>query len=162
MKEWLLSFLLSLPVYAEDAGDSRKRAQLENVASAVDAVAGEDRTMAALLLSTGWVETGYSLRIHDGHCQTWECDHGRARGPWQVWKNGRPKTQWALMRGLEHTPEQAQAAAEVLRAGLKKCGNVRGAIARYVGLPCSARNAHLEVRFLWFKRAQNIIRKGEL
>lgn len=154
-----LAFLLSLPVYAEDIGDERKPAQLEIIAESVSKVAGDNRRMLALLLSQGHVETGYSLRIHVGRCRSWECDHGRARGPWQTWRNGMSENEWALMRGLEHTENQAAAAKGVLEVGLKKCGTVRGALARYVGLPCDARTPDLEIRFRWYQRAYRALRK---
>lgn len=159
MKPLILAFLLYLPVCSEDVEDSRKDSQLESVATAIDEVSEGNRRMAALLASTGFVETKYSLRIHDGHCASWECDHGRARGPWQVWRNGMSKRDWTRMRGLDHTQEEALAAKRVLAVGLKRCGTVRGAIARYVGLPCDARSPALDKRFEWYQRAYRALRK---
>lgn len=161
MKSLALAFLLYLPVCAEDYDDPRKDAQLASIASAAEHAADGNRRMLALLLSTGFVETKYSLRIHDGHCATWECDHGRARGPWQTWRNGMTRKEWTLMRGLGHTEEQALAARNVLARGLKMCGTVQGAIARYVGLPCDARGPSLMKRFEWYQRAYRALRKDD-
>lgn len=159
MKPLILAFLLYLPMPAEDFDNPHKPAQLESIAAAIEQAADGNRRLAALLISTGFIETKYSLRIHNGHCASWECDHGRARGPWQVWRNGMPQKDWTNMRGLGHTEDQALAAKRVLVRGLAMCGTVRGAIARYVGLPCDARGPTLEKRFEWYQRAYRALRK---
>jgi hypothetical protein len=157
MKALILLWLLALPVYGEDRADPRKPDQLEVIATAIDAVSTEaaaPRKMAALLLATGWNETGWSLRVHDGHCKSWECDGGRARGPWQTQRNSMPLERWEQMRGFQNTRAQAEAARERILLGLAQChGSERGAIARYLGHACDARSEQLDDRYDWYMRA---------
>src|SRR6266576_1369009 len=153
MKELLLIFLLGLPIYQEDVDSLIKPGQLDTVAGAVAEVAGGNRRLAALLVVIGHAETGYSLRIHEGHCRPWECDHGRARGPWQTWRNGMPAEKWAKMRGLQNTKEQASQARVIVENGLRICGTPRGAFAHYMGLPCRSQNSLVELRMRLYRRA---------
>jgi hypothetical protein len=163
VKAAILAFLLHLPVFHEDIGDPRKPAQLEVIAEAVADVSADSsvgaRRLAALEISTAWVETHFSLRIHDGRCASWECDHGRARGPWQAWRLNMSRERWGKMRGIENTREQALVARSHLLEGLNMCGSVRGAIAMYVGLPCEARSKNLDERFYWYQRAYRALKE---
>lgn len=162
MKTAILLFLFSLPVYPEDVDSPRKVYQLDRVADAIANVSDDNRKLAALLASTGFSETGYSLRIHVGRCKSWECDHGRARGPWQTWRHELKRENWAKMRGIENTELQARHAAMRLKIGLEQCGgNSRGAIARYMGLPCDSELSIVNDRFKWYKRAYRALKEGQ-
>lgn len=161
MRAALLVFLLKLPVYPEDIDNPRKAVQLERVSEAIAEIAGTDRRLAALLASTGFVETGYSIRIHEGRCKSWECDHGRARGPWQTWRHELGPKDWAKMRGIENTVIQVQFASARLQLGIAQCGNIKGAIARYMGLPCDSELPIINERMKWYRRAYQALKEDQ-
>jgi hypothetical protein len=109
---YLISAILSLPTFHEDIGEqlvAQKRAQAELIASAVAEAAeksrgwpGSQRELAVLLVTIAWHETRFSLRIHDGHCRPYECDHGRARGLWQLHVHASlPRERWLTVAGLD-------------------------------------------------------------
>jgi hypothetical protein len=148
----ILSVLLSLPVYGEDRNrPEEKRHQLEQVAASIAQVA-ETPPDAALLIASGWEETGWSLRIHEGRCRPQECDHGRARGPWQLQRNGMSRESWELMIGVENTDAQARTAAKRLVFYRRQCGDTTGTIARYFGLGCHQRTEAVWRRFRTYRK----------
>lgn len=148
----ILAVLLALPTYAEDRDrPEEKREQLRAVAQAI-ADASESRAEAALLIASGWEETGWSLRVHEGRCRPNECDHGQARGPWQLHRDGMPQETWDQMAGLENTATQARTAAKRIQWYRVSCGDTTGAIARYFGLPCSNRTERVWHRFRTYRR----------
>lgn len=148
-------------VGAEDRPRAEKPAQLMTIAwAAVEASHGRP-TLLAMLLAVGFLETGYSLRVHEGYCHATECDKGRARGPWQTWRNGMSEESWARMTGLINTLEQAKVAASRLAWGMHKCGTVRGALAVYMGLGCFARSPHLDLRYGEYTRALRAVLGGK-
>ncbi len=131
----VLAAALSLATYREDVADSpEKRAQMTAVSAAVVEFA-RTPTEIAFLLSWGRHETNFSLRVHSGRCRKWECDRGRARGPWQSHRNGMSAELWERMTGVENTRAQAMVAAKHARWALSKCsGDVRCAFRRLGGL----------------------------
>lgn len=118
MYELIVAAILSLPVYKDDAGDERKREQLTLIARAVDE-ASSTPELEALLLTVAYHESGYSLRIHAGECRPLECDHGRAKGLWQLHRTARNHAYWNELDGLgeDRTRLAAkEAAAALVRA----------------------------------------------
>lgn len=158
MKALILAFLLTLPVANEDVGDTRKPLQLETIASAIAETAATPEE-AAMLIATGYEESKFSLRIHAGRCKPHECDGGKARGPWQVWRAKMPAKLWRKMHGLGNTHEQARQAQRRLMWGQAWClGNEYGAMARYLGLSCSYRGPLIRRRLELYEKALNALR----
>lgn len=95
----------------------------------------------AFVLAWGQHETHFAVRIHSGNCKRWECDRGRARGPWQLHQNGMRAEDWNRMHGVENTPMQVARAVRQARWALRQCPDdrIRGAFrvlgARGCGLP---------------------------
>jgi hypothetical protein len=148
MTSLILAFLLTLPVFHEDVHSTQKRAQLTRIADAIAAVS-ETPQEAAMLIATGYAESTFGLRYHEGLCLPHECDGGQARGPWQVWRRTAGAA-WDLMIGLENTEQQARIALLKLRWGSKWCkGSPIGTLAFYMGLGCSTEeaDARIEERF---------------
>ncbi|HEY3499514.1 MAG TPA: hypothetical protein VGK73_32715 [Polyangiaceae bacterium] len=117
----ILSAVLALVVCREDPpGSPEKRAQLVAVGSAVAEFA-KTPDEAAFLIAWAQAESHLSLRIHIGNCKPWECDRGRARGPWQTHRNGMPEERWARMIGVENTRAQAEQAARHARWAMRQC-----------------------------------------
>ena len=158
MQTLILTFLLTLPVFHEDQRDARKRDQLEMIAQAI-ATVSETREEAAMLVATGYAESNFGLRIHEGQCLPHECDGGKARGPWQMWRgNGMLLEQWARMVGFANTEAQALAAHRRLARGLGWCGSHYGALVNYLGLPCETRGAKVDQRLDLYERALHALR----
>jgi hypothetical protein len=135
----ILVAILAFPIFHEDTQAEEKRAQLEAIAGAVASVA-QTADEAAFLLAWGKSETNFSLRIHRGQCNAWECDGGRARGPWQAHKNGMPDERWEMMIGIENVEVQAQQAIRHARWALHACPHdrVRGAFRVLAGRSCTS------------------------
>jgi hypothetical protein len=135
----ILLAILALPIFHEDTEAEDKRAQLEAIANAVAAVA-QTPDEAAFLLAWGNAESNYSLRIHRGECNSWECDAGRARGPWQAHRNGMPEERWEKMIGVDNVEVQAQHALFLTRWALHACPHdrIRGAFRVLAGRACTS------------------------
>lgn len=125
--EVLLRVLLQLPVFREDASDlERKRAQLALFASALSELPRPPdgisrRKWETLLIAKAEGETHFSIRIQEGRCLPFECDRGKARGPWQVHENDFTRADWDQMVGIENTAVETRAADRLLRASFYIC-----------------------------------------
>ena len=177
--DWTNTAIRKLPTYYEDnppggiAGrTNEKEAQLSAIALAVAKVAQKaplpPRQWAALLLTIGFHESTFSLRIHAGHCKPHECDRGRARSPWQLHMNAENKHLWPKLQGIENTDAQVWAADHLLRrvAGTcrpptSKTGDVRpnmtihtvaGILTAYAGVRCGVEWKGLAEREATFRR----------
>ena len=153
LKAILLLFGL-LPTYREDTpGSPEKRAQQSALSHAI---AAEKLTpdQTAFLLAWGDAETRFSLRIGAGRCKPWECDRGRARGPWQLHRDASMTADtWSRMHGLENVPVQAREAAKKVRWALRECrGDVKGAFAVLGGRGCSGTIPGVEGRVEMFRK----------
>lgn len=90
----ILRALDSLPLYKHDRGPEQadlKAAQLQSASAAIAEAAQGDRDMAALLVTVGFHESGWSMAIMSGHCEKHQCDrdrHGnvRAVSNYQLWR----------------------------------------------------------------------------
>jgi hypothetical protein len=153
---YVLAAIAALPTFHEDIGEqftATKHAQAETIAAAIaDAVdhvddwPGSKRELATLLLTVAWHETGLSLRIHEGRCKPYECDHGRARGLWQLHVHSLlPRARWLGVAGLdfESTRTAAFEAARALvrsrhmcAAGVRTSAWVAPTLAAYAGRGC--------------------------
>jgi hypothetical protein len=99
-----------------------------------------------LLVTQGWWESKFIRRIGAGRCKSFECDalvlrdgrvFHRSRHYWQLQTSSFvPPYTWNELVGTEYEPTTlaAHSASVVLGQGLKRCGNVSGAIAFYAGV----------------------------
>lgn len=163
-EQWCQEAIRRLPVYHEDqppggvAGRTlEKEAQLTALAAEVAKVSRRaplpPRQWAALLFSTGWHESTFSLRIMRGDCKKHECDGGRARGAFQGQQHAFNREQWPRMHGLEHADVQVWAADQILRRHVRTCPGmgVEGIFAAYMGKRCESTKKTQE-RFATFGR----------
>ena len=151
----LLAALLALPVFHEDTQAYEKPAQLTGIAAAVLSVA-RNKDEAAFLIAWGEHETRYSLRIHRGLCTRWECDRGKARGPWQNWRVGMSDEKWARLEGIENTRAQAAEAMKRARSAMRTCpaDRIRGAFRVLGGMGCTRALRGEDARMETFQRVR--------
>ncbi len=160
LKAILLALAL-LPRFAEDREAIGKVVQEEHLARAVHKAA-RNADEAAFLLAWGDAETHFSLRIARGECFKWECDKGRARGPWQMHRNGMALAQWDRMHGLENIGSQAAQAARLARWALSECraqgdARVLGAFRLLGGKSCTGSLPGEADRLAAFKRTRAVM-----
>ena len=132
----ILAALLRLaPWHQDHDAPEARRALLEPIAAAIAATA-RSREEAAALVAVGWSETKFARAVLEGHCDRMpagsRCDHGRARGPWQV--HAWCRDAWALPDGSPeaYTPA-ARCVLRALRGGLQRCSSWHGAMAALLG-----------------------------
>lgn len=162
---WVRAAMESLPTFVEDRGDPDKAAQLDAIAAAI-ADASRDaprapREWAALLLTIGYHESTFSLRIHRGQCKPHECDRGRARSAWQLHKNLFTAPIWDQLHGIEHTTVQVQAASDALKRAYFTCSRsgvpwLQATLNAYAGRRCSAEWPGLDQRVSTFNRLSRV------
>jgi hypothetical protein len=160
---WVRAAVDSLPCFVEDRGDARKDGQLAAIAAAVADVSRDaprpPREWAALLLTVGYHESTFSLRIHRGDCKPHECDRGRARSAWQLHKNLFTEPVWEQLHGLENTAVQVRAASDALRRAYYTCSRsgvpwLQATLNGYAGRRCSSQWPGLDQRTATFSRLQ--------
>lgn len=160
---WVRAAVDSLPCFVEDRGDARKDGQLAAIAAAVADVSRDaprpPREWAALLLTVGYHESTFSLRIHRGECKPHECDRGRARSAWQLHKNLFTEPVWEQLHGLENTAVQVRAASDALRRAYFTCSRsgvpwLQATLNGYAGRRCSSQWPGLDQRTATFSRLQ--------
>jgi hypothetical protein len=158
---WVRAAMDALPCYVEDREDSAKSAQLDAIAAAVAEVSKDapraPREWAALLLTIGYHESTFSLRIQRGQCKPYECDRGRARSAWQLHKNLFTAPIWDQLHGVENTKVQVRAASDALRRAFFTCSRsgmpwVQATLNAYAGRRCSAEWPGLDQRVATFNR----------
>jgi hypothetical protein len=156
---WVRAALEALPCFHEDRGNAEKSAQLDTIATAIAEVSREaprpPREWAALLLTIGYHESTFSLRIHRGECKPHECDKGRARSAWQLHKNLFTAPVWDQLHGIEHTDIQVRAASDALKRAYFTCGRsgvpwLQATLNAYAGRRCSAEWPGLDRRVRTF------------
>jgi hypothetical protein len=162
---WVRAAMESLPCFIEDRGDPDKSAQLDAIAAAVAEVSKDapraPREWAALLLTIGYHESTFSLRIQRGECKPHECDHGRARSAWQLHKNLFTAPIWDQLHGIENTTVQVQAASDALKRAYFTCSRsgvpwLQATLNGYAGRRCSAEWPGLDQRVSTFNRLQRV------
>jgi hypothetical protein len=101
------------------------------------------REWSALLFTVLENETHGSLRIHEGRCKVFECDRGRARGPFQEHKTKRNAAFWDQLHGVENTSVQVASASDALKRAYwysrKHCPDapwLDAALTTYAGRSC--------------------------
>lgn len=110
--------------HAEDKAPERAEAKTHQIELLTDAIATEAAKAPKSRTPREWValidtvlenETHGSLRIHEGRCKPFECDRGRARGPFQEQKTKRNAPIWDQLVGVENTAVQVASASEGLK-----------------------------------------------
>jgi hypothetical protein len=158
---WVRAAMEALPCFHEDRGNADKSAQLDAIATAVSEVSGDaprpPREWAALLLTIGYHESTFSLRIHRGECKPHECDNGRARSAWQLHKNLFTAPIWDQLHGIENTAVQVRAASDALKRAYYTCHRsgvpwLQATLNAYAGRRCSAEWPGLDQRVSTFGR----------
>ena len=158
---WVRAAMDALPCFHEDRGDPGKSKQLDIIAAAVAEVSRDaprpPREWAALLLTIGYHESTFSLRIHRGECKPHECDRGRARSAWQLHKNLFTAPIWEQLHGIEHTAVQVRAASDALKRAYFTCNRsgvpwLQATLNGYAGRRCSAEWPGLDQRAATFNR----------
>jgi hypothetical protein len=168
---WVRAAMDALPCFHEDRGDPDKSAQLDAIAAAVAEVSRDapraPREWAALLLTIGYHESTFSLRIQRGQCKPHECDRGKARSAWQLHKNLYTAPIWDQLHGIEHTQVQVRAASDALKRAYFTCNRsgvpwLQATLNGYAGRRCSAEWPGLDQRISTFSRLSrfSIPRKG--
>ena len=146
--EATLLALLALPTYHEDLDDPRLPKLREAVASEVSELKPPPGVSAkdwrALVLAVGAAETHFALRIaYEGRCRPHECDHGRARSPWQMHLNDYTRPVWDLLDdGYDTLHVQAQTADKMLKVAYYTCARSgqpfpQATILAFAGRGCS-------------------------
>jgi hypothetical protein len=162
---WVRAAMESLPTYVEDRGDPDKSAQLDAIAAAIADVSRDaprsPREWAALLLTIGYHESTFSLRIQRGQCKPHECDQGRARSAWQLHKNLFTAPVWDQLHGVENTAIQVRAASEALKRAYFTCSRsgtpwLQATLNGYAGRRCSAQWPGLDQRASTFARLNRV------
>lgn len=158
---WVRAAIDSLPCFIEDRGDPDKSAQLDAIAVAIADVSHDaprpPREWAALLMTIGYHESTFSLRIHRGQCKPHECDNGRARSMWQLHKNLFNAAVWDQLHGIENTAIQVQTASDALKRAYFTCSRsgvpwLQATLNGYAGRRCSAEWPGLDQRVSTFNR----------
>ena len=151
--------LLTLQVYREDVRSERLQGHQEAIAAAVQAEAsnaprpGEE--WVALMLTVASNETHFSLRIFDGACKPQECDHGRAKGLWQIHSNTLNRDAWAKQDG--DIALQAHLASDALKRAYWTCSRsgvpwLQGTLNAFAGRRCGDTWPGLGVRLATYQR----------
>jgi hypothetical protein len=162
---WVRAAMDALPCYVEDRDDPDKSAQLDAIAAAVAEVSKDapraPREWAALLLTIGYHESTFSLRIQRGQCKPFECDRGRARSAWQLHKNLFTAPVWDQLHGIENTKVQVRAASDALKRAYFTCSRsgvpwLQATLNGYAGRRCSAEWPGLGQRVATFNRLQRV------
>jgi hypothetical protein len=168
---WVRAAMEALPCFHEDRGNADKGPQLDAIATAIAEVSRDaprpPREWAALLLTIGYHESTFSLRIHRGECKPHECDQGRARSAWQLHKNLFTAPIWDQLHGIENTAVQVRAASDALKRAYFTCSRsgvpwLQATLNAYAGRRCSSEWPGLNQRASTFGRLSRfaIPRKG--
>lgn len=122
--ETILAILVAFQPYYGDRTETlaHREARLEPVAHAIWA-ATDDPELQAGLVSIAWHETRLAAYVTEGHCAEGrhDCDHGKARGPWQVWS-------WCKATDIDG---EAVCAAGLLAYMHHRCGSWASAFGGY-------------------------------
>lgn len=137
-----------MDIVAQAIDDASSRATCSDKYSATDCKktwSKDKKSLALLLVTTGYWESHFAKNIHEGNCGPHECDahkvrnavYHRARSPWQVQRTGMVTTaEYKLMNSatVESTTISANVATRYLVNGMASCNTVSGALALYNGI----------------------------
>jgi hypothetical protein len=119
----------------------------------------DKKSLALLLVTTGYWESKFAKNVHEGKCKTYECDayrvngnvRHRARSLWQIQKTPLVTMQeYSKMNSssLESTTMSAIVATRHLSLGMKRCNTLVGAMSMYAtSSTCGWRGAKIRNSF---------------
>jgi hypothetical protein len=154
--------LLSIPAAHEDrkVEPAIKAAQMANVSEAIKSVTS-NRRERAMLMTIGWHETKFAIRLGENRCNPWECDGGRARHYWQTHQHGLTDAEWEALVGtdLETTKRAARHALRLIRRSYAMCRSlpdpIRATLYAYgSGRGCVGTTKTLDARVAMVKRIE--------
>lgn len=159
---FLLRALQSLPVYHLDRGPEHaqlKDQQMQTAAAAIQEFSKGDPDLAAMLVTVGFHESGWSLAIAAGHCRPKQCDPDRngvprAHGSYQIHRVAASSREaWEAAR--TDIRVATQEAAFVLRRMRAMCrGDVRRSFIAYGGRGCDGKLPDIEKRVETFRKVR--------
>lgn len=126
--EVVLIAMLRLSPFFTDKGESleARKAFLLPTAQAIASVATSAEEAAALI-ALGHAESKFARAVLEGRCtdmpRGMQCDHGKARGAWQVWS-------WC--KAIDQAGE-ARCVLSQMRLGKSRCADWNGAFAAGIG-----------------------------
>ena len=127
----MLTVLQLQPVCWVDRDDARKPAQLAVIAEAI-AKAAPTPERAAYLISVGWHESRWCLRVHSG------AHRGPGRGLWQI-EGRRGKLPGPFVGLSQAETDNAAAVASDVLSRSHQCGSSpAGVFTAYAGRPCGS------------------------
>jgi hypothetical protein len=113
---------------------------------------GDTATLAAAVVYFGNVESHYAYRIHAGFCKSWECDKGKAVGPWQIQKvDSWTDEYWRFLHGssIEVVSEQARIVATRIAGNFGICHSMSGAFGLYnTGNFCDSKRYEMADKYI--------------
>jgi hypothetical protein len=137
----ILAILIAFPVNGTDTikeTKAERQSRLETLAWAMDKAAlvascqGQPSdctpilhdyyTAAAVQIVQADNETRLRRDVQIGRCRPWECDKGKARGLYQLHRNGKTEKEWMSWASLDGK-ELADAGYELLRRFSRTAGN---------------------------------------
>lgn len=131
--EAILAFLLASAPAKRDAAltTAERQAFLVPVAAAISEAARGDDEVAALL-ALGRRESRFERDLVLGICSGRRCDHGRARGVWQVWNLGHCRAAYRHPAGsVASIALETDCAIRLLRGAIAPCRGWAGAFERF-------------------------------
>lgn len=162
---YITAILMSLePSYGDRESWTERAERMEVLAQAIDDAASratcsgeyadveckrtwakDKKSLAVLLVTTGYWESHFAKNIHEGKCGAHECDahrinnvvYHRARSPWQVQKTGMvSNAEYKKMNSssLESTTISANVATRYITSAMAECNTVNGTLAIYTGI----------------------------
>jgi hypothetical protein len=110
---------------------------------------------SALMVAIAENETRLSQRIADGNCKPHECDHGRAKGLWQIHANTLNRDIWAKQDG--DIALQAHLASDALKRAYWTCSRsgvpwLQGTLNAFAGRRCGDTWHGLGARIATYQR----------
>ena len=100
----------------------------------------DESELVSALVSLAFSESAFALHVHQGVCAQWECDHGLARGLWQIHPGGMVSQEmWDHMKGTDPdaTLTAARGAVRVISAAIGACGSMSTAMGAWLSGKCS-------------------------
>lgn len=156
---WTRAVLGRVAVFHEDREAVSKAEQLDELARAIADVSRDKplppQKWAALLVTVGYHESGFAMRIIANRCKPTECDRGRARGFGQVHANALNRQEWTESPG--NVALQAKLTSDALARAYWNCKRsgveaVRATLSSYAGMRCGAEWPGLELRMATYSR----------
>jgi len=127
LEQALLALLLAQPAYHVEIPDQTRQDRLEAVAHELSAL---PQTVAVALAVQGYAESGWARYVAEGCTEipkgSPDCDKGRARGYWQLWRNTCPSAYEYAAGTRESLHEEVSCAARIWNSSARRCSAMRG------------------------------------